>query len=177
MQLALYRDKNGRIVHQYPFYLLIDPWVNEGSLFANVEAIEQALADAHEDAATDPALAILAARGWRIHYIRSDADVTDDLLPYFAIAEGQLQEVLAARWLQQNFAFSGTEFVAWDRTTTHLYTDGESILCEGHTIHILPEADDPQGLYEQVSAWLDNFAQEVAQELRAPLIQVRRPQA
>lgn len=171
MQLALYRDKNGRAVHQFPFMLVIDPWLNEGHLFTDAHALADALLAAEQIPETEVDMAVqrLAEQGWRVHFIRSDADLTDDLLPYFAISEGQLQEVIAARWLQQDFEFPGAEYVIWEQTTTHLYTDGERVICEGHTIRLRPEGPSHDDLHRRVARWLDDFGQDVARELRAPL--------
>lgn len=177
MQLALYRDKNGRVVHQYPFILVIDPWLNQGHLFTDAQSLGDSLFAAKQapDPEADTAIRRLAEQGWRIHFIRSDADLTDELMPYFAISEGQLQEVIAARWLQQNFSFPGAESVVWEHTTTRLYTDGERVICAGHTIELRPDAIEPGDLHTRVAHWLETFGRDVAAELKAPFVHLPTP--
>jgi hypothetical protein len=106
-----------------------------------------------------------------VYYLRSEADMEDELLPYFAIADGQLQEALASLWVQQTFDFLGAELVDWDRTTTRLYTDGETILCEGHEVNLVIAADHPHAERVRTNAteFLETFARQVASELRAEL--------
>ena len=172
MQLALYRDKDGRTVYQYPFILVVDPIMNQGRLYADEVAVVDDFLDDDlmEEATEENVLPLLARRGWRVYYLRSDADMEDEILPYFAIADGQLQETIAARWVQQDFAFEGAEHVVWEETTTKLYTDSERILCDGHVVTLLPDAPDAQALRTRVEGWLDAFAQDVAAELRAKLV-------
>ncbi|MEB3285649.1 MAG: hypothetical protein VKN33_10225 [Candidatus Sericytochromatia bacterium] len=172
MPLALYRDKNGRSVFEYPFLLVIDPLLNMGHLFSTPEALAEAMS-ANEDpslTAHEDAPKALVNRGWRVYFIRSDADLTDELSPYLAISDGQLQESLAACWLQQNFRFSGAQFVIWEKTTTHLYTDGERILCEGHTIHLRPNTPNPVSVEAELTRWLEDFGRTVAATLNAPYV-------
>lgn len=170
MQLALYRDKDGRSVYEYPFILVVDPILNEGRLYGHEDAVVADFLDDDlmDDATPENVLPMLAARGWRVYYLRSDADMEDEILPYFSIADGQLQEILAARWVQQDFEFPGAEHVVWPSTTTRLYTNGEAVICEGHIITLAEGA--PAGLEETVRAWLETYALDVAAELRAPLI-------
>lgn len=172
MQLALYRDKDGRSVYQYPFILVVDPIMNQGRLYADEVAVVDDFLDDDlmEEATEENVLPMLARRGWRVYYLRSDADMEDEILHYFAIADGQLQEMIAARWVQQDFAFPGAEHVAWEQTTTRLYTDSERIICEGHVITLAPDAPEPEALQARVTAWLDAFAQDVATELRTKLV-------
>lgn len=172
MQLAMYRDKDGRTVYQYPFILVIDPIMNQGRLYADeVAVVDDFLDDDLMDEATEEnVLPLLARRGWRVYYLRSDADMEDEILHYFAIADGQLQEIIAALWVQQDFAFPGAEHVDWEHTTTKLYTDSERVLCEGHVITLAPDAPDAEALRTRVAAWLDAFAEAVAGELRTKLV-------
>lgn len=178
MQLALYRDKDGRTVFEYPFILVIDPIMNEGRLYQHEDAVVADFLDDElmDEATAETVLPMLAARGWRVYYLRSDADMEDEILMYFAIADGQLQEIMAARWVQQDFGFPGSEYVEWEATTTQLYTDGEKILCDGHVIALSPEAPDPDALRATMTAWLEAYALDVASELRAPLVH-RKPRA
>jgi hypothetical protein len=108
---------------------------------------------------------MLAARGWRLHFLRSDADLVDEVRRHLALSEGELQETLAARWLQQDFTFPGAEHVVWERTTTRLYTDGERVVCEGHVIELAPDA--PAEVTASVASWLEAFAADVARDLEA----------
>lgn len=172
MQLALYRDKDGRTVYQYPFILVIDPIMNQGRLYPDETAVVDDFLDDDlmDDSDEDNVLPMLAARGWRVYYLRSDADMEDEILPYFAIADGQLQEIMSARWVQQDHEFPGAEHVDWTGTTTKLYTDGEKIICEGHVVRLVDDAPDREGLEAKVRTWLDAYATEVASELRAKLI-------
>ncbi len=172
MQLALFRDKDGRTVYQYPFILVIDPIMNQGRLYADeVAVVDDFLDDDLMDEATEEnVLPLLARRGWRVYYLRSDADMEDEILHYFAIADGQLQEIIAARWVQQDFAFPGAEHVDWENTTTKLYTDSERVICEGHVITLAPDTPEPEALRAQVAAWLDAYAEDVAAELRTKLV-------
>lgn len=177
---ALFRDKEGRLITAYPFYLIIDPILNQGHIFPDEEAVDDAWADDDllDGATPQTILPMLAERGYRIHYLRSEADLEDDLLPYFAIADGQLQEVLASLWLQQSFEFEGAEHVDWQGTTTRLYTDGERVLCEGHDVKLMLGEDDPRhaALSATVRDWLETYAQQVASEVRAELKHVPRRQ-
>lgn len=172
MQLALYRDKDGRSVYQYPFILVIDPIMNQGRLYADETAVVDDFLDDDLMDGSDEAnvLPMLAQRGWRVYYLRSDADMEDEILPYFAIADGQLQEIMAARWVQQDHGFPGAEHVDWSGTTTKLYTNGEAVICEGHVIALTPDAPDPAALEATMKEWLDTYAADVASELRAKLI-------
>lgn len=172
MQLALYRDKDGRSVFQYPFILVVDPIMNQGRIYADEVAVVDDFLDDDlmEEATEENVLPLLARRGWRVYYLRSDADMEDEILPYFAIADGQLQEMIAARWVQQDFQFPGAEHVVWEQTTTKLYTDSERVICEGHVITLEPEAPEPEALRAAVAAWLDAFGEDVAKELRTKLV-------
>ena len=172
MQLALYRDKDGRSVYQYPFILVIDPIMNQGRLYADEVAVVDDFLDDDlmEEATEENVLPLLARRGWRVYYLRSDADMEDEILHYFAIADGQLQEIMAARWVQQDFTFPGAEHVDWERTTTKLYTDSEKVYCEGHVVTLAPDAPDAEGLRTRVESWLAAYAEDVAGELRTRLV-------
>lgn len=179
MQLALYRDKDGRAVYQYPFILVVDPIMNQGRLYADEVAVVDDFLDDDlmEEATEENVLPLLARRGWRVYYLRSDADMEDEILPYFAIADGQLQEIIAARWVQQDFHFPGAEHVDWERTTTQLYTDGERVYCDGHVVTLAEGAPDAEALRARVEAWLGTFAEEVAAELRAKLVYRKKQNA
>jgi hypothetical protein len=170
---ALYRDKEGQVVFQFPFILVIDPVLNQGRIFADESAVDEGFLDDDllDDATPETILPMLASRGYRIYFLRSEADLEDELLPYFALADGQLQEMMAAVWLRQDFDFPNSEFVQWEQTTTRLYTDGETVLCEGHRVTLDLPAHDPRylPLEAHVTAMLEAYAQEVAAELRAPL--------
>ncbi len=181
MSVALYRDKEGNVVYRFPFILVIDPVLNQGRIFADEAAVDEGFLDDDllEDATPETILPCLARRGYRIYYLRSEADLEDEILPYFAVADGQLQEIMAAVWIRQDFEFPGGEHVSWDRTTTRLYTDGETIFCEGHQVTLAPDlplAERPH-LEATVLAMLEAYATEVAKELRAPLRHVtpRKP--
>jgi hypothetical protein len=180
MSIALYRDKEGRVVYQFPFILLVDPILNQGAIYADNEAVDEAFLDDDllEDATPENILEKLAARGYRIFYLRSEADMEDDLLPYFAVSDGQLQEALASLWVQQDMGFSGSEHVDWEQTTTRLYTDGERVLCEGHQVVLTLHEGDPRRAEAEANTltFLENFAQEVARELRVELKHLK-PQA
>lgn len=173
MTTALYRDKEGRLVHEFPFILVVDPILNQGSLYQNEVDLDDAFLDDDlmEDSTPETVMQKLAARGFRVYYLRSEADLEDELLPYFAIADGQLQEALASLWVQQTFDFPGAELVDWERTTTRLYTDGETILCEGHEVTLLIPADHAHAerVKTHATEFLETFAQLVAAELRAEL--------
>jgi hypothetical protein len=170
---ALYRDKEGHVVYQFPFILVIDPILNQGLIFPDEAAVDEGFMDNDllEGATPENILPMLAQRGYRVYYLRSEADIEDDLWPYFAVADGQLQEIIAALWVRQDFEFPGAEHVIWEGTTTHLYTDGESILCEGHQVALTLPTHHPKHdeLHQHVTAMLETFARDVAQELRAPL--------
>jgi hypothetical protein len=175
VRLPLHRDKDGRVVYDYPCLLVVDPLADVGRLYADEEA---AAADFQEDdlmpgVAPETVTAQLAARGWRLHFLRSDADLVDEVRRHLALSEGELQETLAARWLQQDFSFPGAEHVVWEGTTTRLYTDGERVVCEGHVVTLAPNAPAPEALQARVEDWLDAFATDVAHELKAPLAFVR----
>lgn len=179
MRLPLHRDKDGRVVHDYPCLLVVDPLADAGRLYANAEA---AAADFQADAlmagvTPETVTAMLAARGWRVHFLRSDADLVDEVRRHLALSDGALQEALAACWLQQDFTFPGAEHVVWEGTTTRLYTDGERVVCEGHHVTLAAGAPAPADLRKRVEAWLDTFAQAVARDLGAPLTFPSRRQA
>ncbi|MDB5102297.1 MAG: hypothetical protein JWM80_6718 [Cyanobacteria bacterium RYN_339] len=175
---ALYRDKEGQVVYRFPFILVIDPIVNQGLIFQDEEAVDIGFLDNDllEGATPENILPMLAQRGYRVYYLRSDADMEDEILPYFAVADGQLQEIIAALWVRQDFDFEGAEHVVWEETTTRLYTDGESVLCEGHLVVVdLPAADARRAPLEaKVLAMLETFAHDVAVEVRAPLRHVTK---
>lgn len=179
MSVALYRDKEGRVVYQFPFILLVDPIMNQGAIFPDAEAVDDAFIDDDllDDATPDNILQKLAARGYRIFYLRSEADLEDELLPYFAVSDGQLQEALASLWVQQDMSFPGHEQVDWDNTTTRLYTDGERVICEGHEVVLkLPEGHPQRAEVEaRTREFLENFAREVASDLRVELKHVKAP--
>lgn len=181
MPVPLYRDKEGRVVTQFPFILVIDPILNQGAIYQDEVAVDEAFLDDDllDDATPDTILPRLAARGYRIYYLRSEADLEDELLPYLAIADGQLQDAIATLWVQQDHAFEGSEHVDWERTTTRLYTDGERVLCEGHTVALtLPETDPRHAaLTERVRGFLEEFAQAVAAELRTQLVHIKKTSA
>lgn len=178
MQTALYRDKEGQVVYRFPFILVVDPILNQGLIFQDEEAVDVGFLDNDllEGATPENILPMLAQRGYRIYYLRSDADMEDEILPYFAVADGQLQEIIAALWVRQDFEFPGSEHVVWEETTTRLYTDGESVLCEGHQVVIdLPSNDARLAPLEaQVREMLETFAKDVAAEVRAPLRHIQR---
>ena len=173
MTPALFRDKEGRLVHEFPFILVVDPIVNQGSLYQNEVDLDDAFADDElmDGSTPETVQRLLVERGFRVYYMRSEADLEDDLLKYFAIADGQLQEALASLWIQQTFDFPGAELVDWDRTTTRLYTDGETILCEGHQVSLLIPADHPHAarVTSEATQFLETFARQVATELRSEL--------
>lgn len=173
MPTALYRDKEGRVVYEFPFILAVDPIMNQGALYADEVALDDAFADDDlmDGSTPETVMQRLAARGWRVYYLRSEADMEDEILKYFAIADGQLQEALASLWVQQDFAFPGAELVDWDNTTTRLYTDGETVFCEGHVVSVTLPPDHPfrPGVEAQTQAFLEGFARLVATELRAEL--------
>jgi hypothetical protein len=173
MATALYRDKEGRVVYEFPFILLIDPIMNQGAIYQDTVALDDAFADDDlmDGSTPDTVMPRLAARGFRVYYLRSEADMEDELLPYFAIADGQLQEALASLWLQQDFEFPGAEHIDWDGTTTRLYTDGERLICEGHQVTLtLPEGHpDRAALEARARDFLEAFAGQVASELRTTL--------
>lgn len=177
MPTALYRDKEGQVVFQFPFILVVDSITNQGRIFADEQAVDEGFLDDDllEDVTPETILPALAAKGYRIYYLRSEADLEDEILPYFALADGQLQEMIAAVWVRQDFEFPGSEHVIWEETTTRLYTDGETVLCEGHVVSLsMPESDPAHaGLKAQVTAMLEAYAREVASELRAPLRHVK----
>lgn len=178
MQPALYRDKEGRVVYEYPFILIIDPILNEGAIYQDEVAVDDAFLDDElmENSTPETVLQLLAQRGYRIYYLRSDADLEDEILQYFAVADGQLQETLAALWLRQDMEFPGSEHVDWEHTTIHLYTDGERIICEGTRVTLdLPEGHPERAALEgKVQDFLENYAREVAEELRVELKHIRR---
>lgn len=173
MPTALYRDKEGRLIYEFPFILAVDPIMNQGSLYADEVALDDAFVDDDLMDGSTPQTVMprLAARGWRVYYLRSEADLEDELLPYFAIADGQLQEALASLWVQQDFEFPGSEHVDWDHTTTRLYTDGEHIFCEGHVVSLMLDAAHPdrRALEAHMHEFLEAFARHVASELRTTL--------
>jgi hypothetical protein len=170
---ALYRDKEGQVVFKFPFILVIDPILNQGRIFADEAAVDEGFLDDDllEDATPETVLPMLASRGYRIYFLRSEADLEDELLPYFALADGQLQEMMAAVWLRQDFEFPGSEHVIWAETSTRLYTDGEAVLCEGHyvSLDLLPGDPLRHLLEARVMDMLESYAKSVALELRAPL--------
>lgn len=181
MSTALYRDKEGQVVYKFPFILVIDPILNQGRIFQDEEAVDEGFLDDDllDDATPENILPMLAQRGYRIYYLRSEADLEDEILPYFALADGQLQEMMAAVWVRQDFEFAGSDAVVWERTTTRLYTDGEAVICEGHVIELTLPADhaDRPALDAKVRDMLESYAREVADELRAPLRHVVPRQA
>lgn len=173
MNTALYRDKEGRVVFGFPFILVVDPILNQGAIYQDEVAVDDAYVDDDlmEDATPETILQLLAQRGNRIYYLRSEADLEDEILQYFAIADGQLQDTLAAVWLRQNMEFPGTEQVDWDNTTIRLYTDGERIICEGMQVTLLLPPDHPEraALDARVREFLTTYAQDVADDLRVEL--------
>lgn len=173
MPAALYRDKEGRVVYEFPFILAVDPIMNEGAVYADEVALDDAFADDDlmDGSTPETVMQRLAARGWRVYYMRSEADMEDEILKYFAIADGQLQEALASLWVQQDFAFPGAELVDWENTTTRLYTDGEHVFCEGHVVTVNLPAGHPfrADVEAQARAFLEDFARLVATELRTEL--------
>lgn len=179
MAIALYRDKEGGIIHQFPFVLVIDPIMNQGRLYADADATCNGFLDDDlmDDATPENVYEMLSRRGFRVYFLRSEADLEDDLLPYFAIADGQLQEMLAACWIQQDFEFPDAEFVNWQQTTTRLYTDGERLYSEGHLIALdpaLPEGATRAALESRLTTMLDAYVVQVAAELRAKVVHVAK---
>ncbi|HEY9723900.1 MAG TPA: hypothetical protein V6D47_18005 [Oscillatoriaceae cyanobacterium] len=177
MPVTLYRDKEGRVVYQFPFILIVDPIMNQGAIYQDEVAVDEAFLDDDllDDATPETILPRLAARGYRIYYLRSEADLEDELLPYLAISDGQLQDAIASLWVQQDMAFEGSDHVDWEHTTTRLYTDGERLFCEGHEVVLtLPETEPGYApLAERVRGFLEAFAQAVAAELRTQLVHVK----
>ena len=173
MQAALYRDKEGRVVYEYPFILIVDPILNQGAIYQDEVAVDDAFLDDElmDESTPETVLQMLAGRGFRVYYLRSDADMEDEILQYFAIADGQLQETLAALWLRQDMEFPGAEHVDWENTTIRLYTDGERIICEGTqiTLHLPADHPDRLALEARVKEFLVNYAKDVAEELRVEL--------
>lgn len=173
MATALYRDKEGHLIYEFPFILAVDPIMNQGCLYADEVALDDAFADDDLMDGSTPQTVMqrLAARGWRVYYLRSEADLEDELLPYFAIADGQLQESLASLWVQQDFEFPGAEHIDWDATTTRLYTDGEHVFCEGHHVTLtLPDGHPERPALEaRAHDFLETFAHQVASDLRTKL--------
>ena len=173
MAVALYRDKEGRVVYRFPFILIVDPILNQGAIYQDEVAVDDAFVDDDlmEDSTPETVLQRLAARGYRVYYLRSEADLEDELLPYLAIADGQLQELMAAVWLRQDMDFPGAEHVDWEGTTIKLYTDGERLICEGVELALdLPEDHPERAAIEgRTRAFLDRYAEDVAEELRCEL--------
>ena len=153
--------------------MIVDPILNHGAIYQYEVAVEDDFLDDDlmEESTPDTVLRMLAQRGYRIYYLRSDADMEDEILQYFAIADGQLQETLAAVWLRQDMEFPGAEHVDWENTTIRLYTDGERIICEGKQITLELPADHPEraAVETRVGEFLDHYAKEVAEELRVEL--------
>lgn len=172
--LALYRDKDGRSVTAFPFILAIDPISNRGRLFQDEAEMAIALMDEEdrfESAEAHNVLRLWSEAGRSFHYLRSEADLEDELFPYLAVADGQLQEAMSALWVGQSFDFPEAELIDWAHTTTQLWTDGERVRCDGHQVRLLVPADDPRAPQAEAAArrFLTAYAREVAEWVRAPL--------
>lgn len=173
--LAMFRDKDGQTVQAFPFILAIDPISNRGRLFQSEEAMAARLLeeeDRFESAEGHNVLRLWVEAGRSFHYLRSEADLEDELLPYFALAEGQLQEAMSALWVGQDFEFPESEWIDWAHTTTLLWTDGERVRCDGHQIRLLLPPEDPRcpQAHAAAKAFLEAYAREVASWVRAPLV-------
>lgn len=172
--LALYRDKDGRSVTTFPFILAIDPISNRGRLFQDEEEMASTLLeeeDRFETAEGHNVLRLWSEAGRRFHYLRSEADLEDDLYPYLAVADGQLQEAMSALWVGQAFDFPEAEWIDWTKTTVQLWTDGEKVRCDGYQISLLLSSGDPRAAQAEQAArdFLLGYAREVAEWVRAPL--------
>ncbi|MEB3195828.1 MAG: hypothetical protein VKP62_01355 [Candidatus Sericytochromatia bacterium] len=175
--LPRFRDKAGRVVSDYPFFLVIDPILNQGRIYPDETSIAEDLnaQEWPEALRADTVLSGLTQRGWQFHHLRSDADWLDALRPYFLVTDAQLQEALAANWVSADFTFPGAEHVCWEATTVQLYTDGAELFQLGEAVVLRADTPDAETLRTFVLAWLNDFARRVAGDLKLPL--TRRPSA